>query len=406
MLAKPPAARNGGGGWHTPGNRVAAMRYILLGHPDNRRVTMFQDELAAAGLPPATVVSYRDLIADPGVLDDLPDEPCIVRQDAAGGDFDVERALLRLGYDDAVAAGASALAPDAIADLAPDRGRILHPRQQHFGLVRVLEQLAAIYRRHPAWRVQAPPASVAEMFDKRQTWRRWRTMGIPVADALEDVADYDDLRARVAERDWRTLFVKVSCSSSASCLAIYHRGGDRDWILTTIEHRGPRWYNSLRLRRYNDRRVGEILDFLLAEGAQVERRVVKARLGGHPFDLRIVTVADEPVFTVVRQSRHPITNLHLGGWRGDPRELAARLPPAVRAGIDDACQRISAASGCFRLGIDVAVERGFAGYRVLEANAFGDLLPNLERDGLSVYGWQIRAARDGRDARGPRVSMS
>ncbi|MEO6775629.1 MAG: hypothetical protein ABI467_21890 [Kofleriaceae bacterium] len=29
-------------------------------------------------------------------------------------------------------------------------------------------------------------------------------------------------------------------------------------------------------------------------------------------------------------------------------------------------------------------------HRVLEGNAFGDLLPNLERDGLDVYGWQIR----------------
>ncbi|MEO8840735.1 MAG: hypothetical protein ABI591_25130 [Kofleriaceae bacterium] len=26
---------------------------------------------------------------------------------------------------------------------------------------------------------------------------------------------------------------------------------------------------------------------------------------------------------------------------------------------------------------------------VIEGNAFGDLLPNLERDGLDVYGWQI-----------------
>jgi hypothetical protein len=29
---------------------------------------------------------------------------------------------------------------------------------------------------------------------------------------------------------------------------------------------------------------------------------------------------------------------------------------------------------------------------VLEANAFGDLLPNLERDGLSVYEWEIHHA--------------
>ena len=37
-------------------------------------------------------------------------------------------------------------------------------------------------------------------------------------------------------------------------------------------------------------------------------------------------------------------------------------------------------------------EAGFRGHRVLEANAFGDLLPNLTRDGLSVYEWQVRQA--------------
>ena len=27
---------------------------------------------------------------------------------------------------------------------------------------------------------------------------------------------------------------------------------------------------------------------------------------------------------------------------------------------------------------------------MIEGNAFGDLLPNLTRDGTDVYGWQIR----------------
>jgi hypothetical protein len=35
-------------------------------------------------------------------------------------------------------------------------------------------------------------------------------------------------------------------------------------------------------------------------------------------------------------------------------------------------------------------EPGLRAHRVIEGNAFGDLLPNLTRDGLDVYGWQIR----------------
>ena len=43
-------------------------------------------------------------------------------------------------------------------------------------------------------------------------------------------------------------------------------------------------------------------------------------------------------------------------------------------------------------GVDLLYETGFRGPRVVEANAFGDLLPNLTREGLSPYGWEIRAA--------------
>ena len=32
----------------------------------------------------------------------------------------------------------------------------------------------------------------------------------------------------------------------------------------------------------------------------------------------------------------------------------------------------------------------WGGKNVIEGNAFGDLLPNLECDGLDVYGWQIK----------------
>jgi hypothetical protein len=41
-------------------------------------------------------------------------------------------------------------------------------------------------------------------------------------------------------------------------------------------------------------------------------------------------------------------------------------------------------------------EPGFRAHRVIEGNAFGDLLPNLERDGLDVYGWQIQRLTSGR----------
>ena len=54
------------------------------------------------------------------------------------------------------------------------------------------------------------------------------------------------------------------------------------------------------------------------------------------------------------------------------------------------CVATQRASGAFHVGVDLMLEPGLRDHRIIEGNAFGDLLPNLERDGLDVYGWQIR----------------
>jgi hypothetical protein len=51
---------------------------------------------------------------------------------------------------------------------------------------------------------------------------------------------------------------------------------------------------------------------------------------------------------------------------------------------------VQRATGAFHVGVDLMFEPGLTRHRVIEGNAFGDLLPNLLCDGLDVYGWQIR----------------
>ena len=68
------------------------------------------------------------------------------------------------------------------------------------------------------------------------------------------------------------------------------------------------------------------------------------------------------------------------------------MPPASWEAALASCRRVAALHGCFQLGLDVLFEPGFERHRVLEGNAFGDLLPRLERDGMDVYEWQIQAA--------------
>jgi hypothetical protein len=255
-----------------------------------------------------------------------------------------------------------------------------------------LKRIDAVLRRRPRWRCLNPTGEIAELFDKRVTHRRWSRLGIPVPEAVTRVRTVKQLDAALSRRGWAQAYVKVSSSSSASCLAVY-RPGPQPVLHTTIEIAATGWYNTLRVRTVHGRRhVDEVLGFLLDEGSQIERAVPKAKLSGAFFDLRVLCIEGEPRFVVVRQNRHPITNLHLGGWRGELDVLRKLVPHASWNAAMDSCRRVAQQYAGLQVGIDLMFEPGFAKHRVIEANAFGDLLPNLSREGLSVYGYEIRAA--------------
>jgi hypothetical protein len=391
----------------------ASPRFVVVGIPGNRRIDLFQAALAARGLPAADVVGWGDVIerGAAAAIAALPDEPTVFRIDSAGEDFAVECALLKRGEAAARAGGFEVIERAAIDALAYDRGRIVHPRQHHLGFVAVLDDLAAALADRPTWRVVQPPAAIALLFDKRATSALWRGLGIAVPDILaapevgtdeaggrrssslagDAIRDPGELRARIAGAGWDGAFVKLTCGSSASCLAYYVRDARRgDHAITTVEDTGRARYNTLKLQRVTGARLDRLLAFLLAEGAIVERAIPKARLDGRYFDCRVLTIAGDPAFVVVRSAPHPITNLHLGGQRGDLGALRHRVAPAAWDAAMDSCRAVQRSSGAFHVGVDLMFEPDFATHRVIEGNAFGDLLPNLERDGLDVYGWQIR----------------
>ncbi len=367
------------------------MKLVLVGNPENRRVALYQDALAKQGLPAALVVPWIDVAHDR-----LPELPAgaVVRIDSAGESWEVEKAMLALGWEDARGAGCARIDPAALANLPEDRGRILYPRQYHFGFLAALARLDALFANRPDLLVLNEPKAIADLFDKRVTSRKYESLGLPVPRRL-DVSSADELRASGAE----SAFVKLSCGSSASCLVLWTR--EPESLLTSIEIARTGWYNNLKVRTYTARRdVGEILRFLFAEGSIVEEAVPKARIDGRWFDLRVLVVAGEPAFVVARTSAIPITNLHLGGTRGDVDRVRALAGGEWERAMET-CRAVARAHASLQVGVDLLFEEGFRAHRIVEANAFGDLLPNLEREGLDVYGWQIRKAREAWTARAP-----
>ena len=385
------------------GNRGA--RVVLLADTRDRRASLFLAALRDAGVA-HHALDHRALVAD--TLEDelrtlertFGDEPLLLRLDAIAGGNGVEQTLRRWGHADAAREGRELVDDARAARAAPTE--LLAPAQRQRGVERYLARLEHAVARRPQWRWQRSPAAVARLFDKRACWALHRERGLRVPDALPDTPpSYDGLIERLRERGWRSAFVKLSSGSSASGLAVVD--ASRGVVMTTPHEAEGRRHNSLRLRRLRGAPARAAIEYLLREGAHVERAIAKARLGGRHADLRVLCVEGEPAFGVARTSTHPITNLHLGGQRGDIGAFRAQVGPQAWARTLSLARRVAAAYAEERpgehLGLDLAIDRSGQPF-VLEANAFGDLLPGAAADGVSVYAWQ--ADRLGARALPPR----
>lgn len=358
-------------------------RYLIIGNPQNRRVTLFTEALREAGHSEPQVVPWLELLRDFAVLERVPDEPRLVRIDSWGEDFEVEKLLLARG------------GLEGARTREHHHGEIVAPALAHRGFLQVLDDLKRLFAARPSWRVLNPPDEIAEFFDKRATSRRFHAEGIPVPEFLDEVPrDAATLLRVVRERGWRQVFVKPTMGSSASMVLLMSLAPRGAEIRTSLEWDAPRWFNNLKLRHYRtETDVGRALDFVLSQGAQVELAIPKAKLDDAFFDCRVVCIAHEPRFVVVRQNHHAITNLHLGGWRGDVEKLKAACPPGAWDAAMETCRRVAKLYHALHVGLDVMFEPGLARHRVIEANAFGDLLPNALLDGRGVYRWEIDSVR-------------
>jgi hypothetical protein len=361
--------------------------WILIGNPENRRVKDFERALAQQGQVCARVFSHLELLGEPDRLLQAMPENALVRIDSWGENDDVTRALWGLGQAGARARGVECVQVSGLKD-RPEHGEVLAPTQLHLGALAHLENLNRRFAKRPGWKIQQDPAGIVLAFDKRNTHDLFIQTDLPAAPVLLPVKNADALDEAMEARGLKAVFVKHRYSSSASCLAFYDR--KNGVVRTSLEVRGDRRFNSLKMRHETGQRARDILDFILSEGAHVEAALKKAKWEGAYFDLRILVIGGEPVFTVMRQNRHPVTNLHLGGWRGDVDAFFEKLSDETRQNMDDICRQVAVLVGLHHIGVDLMLKPDLESPTLLEINAFGDLLPGLSRDGLDAYGWEIR----------------
>ncbi|MGA5468206.1 STM4014 family protein [Streptomyces arboris] len=368
----------------SPGG-AGAPRFAVVGNPENRRVAFFREAVRAAGLEPARVVPWLQVLRGGAGFE--PGET--VRIDSPGEDAEVER-LLR-GVDDPTRVEGSA--------------------RWYAGFLTAVGEVTRAASAAGA-EMLASPGDLAALFDKRLCHGLLAAAEVPVPpsptsgpDAAE-VRGWSDVRALMREHRMPRAFVKLAHGSSASgVLAVETAGPGRVRASTSVERDAEgRLFNSLRVRRYTtEAEVGALVDALAPDGLHIERWLPKASQRGRAADLRIVVVGGRATHAVVRTSLSPMTNLHLGGARGDLDEVRAAVS-AVGGCWREALAICERAAACFPgtlcVGVDLLPAAGWRRFVVGEVNAFGDLLPGLTglpgsgAEGLDTYAAQVAAVLD------------
>ncbi|MFC8093349.1 STM4014 family protein [Streptomyces sp. NPDC057301] len=353
-------------------------RFAVVGNPENRRVALFAEAVRTAGLPAPRVVAWKDVLRTGGAEFDAME---LVRIDSPGENADVDR-LLR---------GAA------------DPTRVEGSARWYAGFTAALRGLRGGVRLDDT-------GELAVLFDKRRCHAALDAAGVPVpasptsGERAAPVRGWDDVRMLMRQHRMPRLFVKLAHGSSASgVLAVESGGGGRIRATTSVELAADgRLFNSLQVRRYErERDIAAIVDTLAPDGLHMERWLPKASQQGRAADLRVVVVAGRATHAVVRTSRWPLTNLHLGGSRGDldAARQAVDAAGARWADLLDVCER---AAACFPrtlcVGVDLLPAVGWRKVAVGEVNAFGDLLPRLTglpgsgAEGVDTYATQVAAA--------------
>ncbi len=369
--------------------------WLLVGPRGSRRIAALQQARRERGLPPAAELDYQTVLDAPArAAERFAAHPgAVVKLESPGEAPALHAALVQRGWQRLGEPGPRP-APLAHGELA----------WQHYwfaGFQALLQTLP------PQRDYLNPPEDIAAMSDKLACQQRLASHGVGIPALFGPVSGYPALRERLAQAGCSQAFLKPRYGSSGAGVLAYRRHRDGREALygsaELVEHGGrARVFNSLRPRRYEDsRQIARLVDAVCAQQAYLERWVPKPRapaqhggdsaggaLGryggtgydGH-YDIRLVAFDGRPRQRVARIARTPLTNLHLGNRRG---RLEDWLPPPAMQALERAALHASAAFPRSRLiGFDlIHTPRGSW---VLEANAFGDLLPGLHWQGRDTY---------------------
>lgn len=367
----------------------------FIANPENRRASCFTDACRRCGLPDPLVLPWREVLRDDFPLHERLADAGDLRIESPGENFEVERLLIGLGSDSTRAENVWPwISTEAAAALEIDHGRLRLQRQWYHGWLTALAKIESAAKDCGVAMMNAP-SDIAVMFDKAATQTLLHAAEVPVSPNLGICENFADLHTRMRASGMNRVFLKPCHSSSASGVVALETDGRNRWQATTSATLAPpgNLYNSLNLQKLrNLSRIRQLIDAICRERALAERWIPKAAIGGRIYDLRILVIGRKAGHVVVRTSRSPITNLHLGNERGDLNAVRMQLGESKWAAVLGTAEMAAACfPRCHYLAVDLMVDTALRRFVVAEVNAFGDLLPGILWDGMTTWEAELQS---------------
>ncbi len=372
---------------------------LLIANPENRRARLFLEVAHELGHP-TQVLPWIDIIRGKCAIQTPPGS--IVRIESPGENPEVELALLKLG-ETRIRRDAELFpeyrkfaSENAIFSVSPEtryeHGRIYPSYQWYLGFMTSVLKLKS--ELGPEIRFMNPPKQINEMFDKLRCHELFSINRVSVPPCLANAFDFEHVLDAMAKNESPRAFLKPVHSSSASGVVALqtNRAGIRATTSVELTADGT-LFNSLRVRTYTSHKeIRAIIDQLCMHRCLLEAWRPKANFQGRQVDLRILVINGEARHIVLRASKSPITNLHLGNKRGDLDVFRAQFEPeAWNEILQTAVKAAACFPDCLYAGVDMLVSPSLRKHAVAEINAFGDLLPNLLHRGENTYRAELLA---------------
>lgn len=365
---------------------------LFLAVADSKRVRLQQAARAQLGLAAAQVLPWAAYLQRPNLLQEclqnmLKQQPqVLLKIEPPSEDPLAQHLLLQIG---ASVQGLGGIPPAAL--------EYAQLRDQHLwfaGFAAQLQQLAAQLQPF-AERVRLLNSvpQILLMGDKLACQQHLQKHGVPVPELFGSVRDFAHLQAIMDQHRLERIFLKARYGSSAAGVLAYRRTRDgREQAITSAQLQpatsvesgasAGKIFNVKRIQYYQERAdIAQLVDALCAQQSYAERWLSKPRVGKAHFDLRVVCLAGQARHSVARVGGHIMTNLHLDNQRAAVHSLLSATEIAQLE------RSASQAAACFPdsqvIGFDLVVNAGRV--HVLEANAFGDLLPGLLYQGEDTY---------------------